>query len=432
MHMYGFYVYIYIYRDLKIISDWTFNRISLSSRCVSKQGFEHWQHHSYNSLYDHPGFEPGNMHDTDFNKHSPLDHFPNRARSGGTAAAGMTKQTLQPLLVIWYILSILEHISLRKTRCLYQHSTSPAFYFILKTGHLQCKPRQPWTTNPALDNWSHIFGKTTDAAPSVVKAAVCSHTPGQRLLQQHLQTQLKPRKQTRQKHKSKDTQMCQAQEYLSFLSCFRALWKMSLWLPHCLLVFKKSAIPKTYFYFEWSPPWHSYLAFYLAFLSDILSGILSGIQYLAFLSDILSGILIWHSDLAFSSGILSGIPSGILIWHSYLAFSQQNLNKHMERKIHINFYKRLVVVQITSRSELQGWHLVERHVTLLTNLIHQHEPPWVMLPHLSQQVHHEGSIWSVCGEVLRINLTNCCSEKKAQWTQIFDFHQKEPENGSNR
>ena len=84
-------------------------------------------------------------------------------------------------------------------------------------------------------------------------------------------------------------------------------------------------------------------------------------------------------------------------------------------------YKSLVVVQITTSSKLQGWHLVERHIAILTDLIHQHEPPWVMPPHLRQQVHHEGPIWGVDGNVTRINLTNCCSEKKMQWTKTFGF-----------
>ena len=128
---------------------------------------------------------------TPVSKHSPLDHFQNRATSGGAAAAGLTKQAWQPLLVTWYMFIILEHISLRKTPCIYHHATP---HVGKKSLAMQT---QTTLDNPTLDNWIHFFCRITDAASSV------AHTPGQRLLQQLSQTQSKQKKKTCQNTKTK-------------------------------------------------------------------------------------------------------------------------------------------------------------------------------------------------------------------------------------
>ena len=171
--------------------------------------FQHWKHHSYNVLYDHPVFKQRNMHNTCFKNTVLWITFRIEQRAVGPQRPTWRSRHGNPYWSPGICLSFLSTYHWGKH--LVFIITLPPCWKKVTCNANSDNPGQPNPTTGFI-----FFCRITDAASSV------AHTPGQRLLQQLLQTQLKQKKKTCQNTKAKALKLCWVKKYLSFLWCCMA------------------------------------------------------------------------------------------------------------------------------------------------------------------------------------------------------------------
>lgn len=125
-------------------------------RCISLKMFQHWKHHSYNVLYDHPVFKQRNVHNTCFKNTVLWITFRIEQRAVGPQQPAWRSRHGNPYWSPGICLSFLSTYHWGK-HLVFIIMLPP----MLEKSHLQCKLRQLWTTQPWTTGFIFSVGSRT-------------------------------------------------------------------------------------------------------------------------------------------------------------------------------------------------------------------------------------------------------------------------------